>query len=762
MFSKNFTNAYKKCGKPIIAIGLLLLFGGLSGCNSGGNGNGEFPPIVDPLGPNTNPPSTTQPPTQGQNETVPPAEALALKPVADCNEFSSYVVDTLVDELLRGYGFCLNCRDVISVALPTAEPALAANTAGDANTSAEVAVPDEVTQTNVQEAGVDEADIVKADPSGNIFIISGGKLVIVRGFPPDNLSEIARLDLQDYGYIQDMFLDETRDRIVIVGNGFAIPGPIPLADSFIAPYPIRQSGVKMLFIDVADVSKPKVTKEIWLEGSHISSRRIGKRLHLVTQYQITPPIAILQDPEVARTLENYQIALARGANKNNLAALEADVKQAVKTAVQRIDVQSMLPAYSTQAGAADGTTDAQLLSCSDVVHPDISVKLGMAVVSSVDTDGNNLASSAVVNNAWQLYASKQSIYLAQSSAGWWWDENQSQQTAIYKFAVGDGKPSPSGYGVVPGRTLNSYSFDEVGDYLRVATTTDGRGRGTDTVSQANHLFVLKDDQSGKLNKVGEVRNFGKNESIFSTRFFDDKAFVVTFRRIDPLFAFDLSDPENPKLAGELEIPGFSTYIHPLGGDHLLTIGEGGDANGNNGNLAIQVFNVADLTNPQLVKRFSPSVGALGSSWSAAQYDPHAFTFLDSQGLLSLPIHYWRSNAFGYFSGFAVFSVDLDSPQVITEVGRVDHAELARAACKQSPIEPNAASLIADPCSIGVPEYYAATPLRSVMMTSAEQPFLYTISDVGIKSSSIGDTIETLDTLPLPQQRFWYIGEPVLF
>jgi hypothetical protein len=212
-----------------------------------------------------------------------------------------------------------------------------------------------------------------------------------------------------------------------------------------------------------------------------------------------------------------------------------------------------------------------------------------------------------------------------------WSDGQTQPgTVIHQFALGDSeKVRYSATGAVKGYLLNQFSMDERDGYLRVATTTgprwsiwEGEGRSE------SHIHVLQ--QEGKtLRVVSAISGIGKGEQIFAVRFIGDKGYVVTFRWTDPLFIIDLSDPLKPVMRGELEVPGFSTYIHPLADGYLLTIGRDGVWR-----LQLSLFDVSDPDTP--LRRFSETVGGYGS-YSPAMVDHHAFNYFPSKSLLSLPV-----------------------------------------------------------------------------------------------------------------------------
>jgi uncharacterized secreted protein with C-terminal beta-propeller domain len=199
---------------------------------------------------------------------------------------------------------------------------------------------------------------------------------------------------------------------------------------------------------------------------------------------------------------------------------------------------------------------------------------------------------------------------------------------------------------VPGYVYGQFALSEYNGYVRVATTTDAwlRGWQEDPPEMNNHVYVL----GGKydLTETGHVSDLGIGERIWSSRFVGDKAYVVTFRTIDPLWTVDLSDPFNPQVIGELEIPGVSTYIHPMDDDHLLTIGFGGDEDGLDWSTQVSLFDVSDFANPTLASALSlkPEVENEDDwswSWSEATYEHKAFQYWGPMSMLAVPLSTYR-------------------------------------------------------------------------------------------------------------------------
>jgi inhibitor of cysteine peptidase len=181
-------------------------------------------------------------------------------------------------------------------------------------------------------------------------------------------------------------------------------------------------------------------------------------------------------------------------------------------------------------------------------------------------------------------------------------------------------------GDVPGTPLNQWSLDEHDGYLRIATTVGGSGFwgwmfGSSTES-ANDLYVLNDN----MNVVGEVLDLGLDERIYSARFIGDEGYMVTFRETDPFYVFDLSNPRDPEMVGELKIPGYSSYLHPLTEDLILGIGQDEDWM-----VKMSLFDVSDPTNPTEISKYS-----LDEYWSEALETHHAFLQDAKYGVFFMP------------------------------------------------------------------------------------------------------------------------------
>lgn len=146
---------------------------------------------------------------------------------------------------------------------------------------------------------------------------------------------------------------------------------------------------------------------------------------------------------------------------------------------------------------------------------------------------------------------------------------------------------------IPGYVLNQFAMDEYEGHLRVATTIEGWLDIGGQLESANDVYVLNED----LQQVGAITDLGLTERIYSARFIGDRGYLVTFRQTDPFYILDMSDPRSPKKTGELKIPGYSSYLHPLDEHHILGIGKEGAG------VKLSVFNVDDPMNPQEAAKY---------------------------------------------------------------------------------------------------------------------------------------------------------------
>jgi hypothetical protein len=296
-------------------------------------------------------------------------------------------------------------------------------------------------------------------------------------------------------------------------------------------------------------------------------------------------------------------------------------------------------------------------------------------------DDKPAVTSTIQSRPGAVFASSHSLYLSvvhqKRAAGKGWYSFYSavdEASEIHQFRIGSspGETRYVGSGVVPGHVLNQFAMDEWSGYLRIATT---RGKVPDPKVESA-VSILAEGTNGNLVRVGAITGIAPGEDIRAVRFDDDRGYVVTFKKTDPLFVMDLYDPSKPKILGELKIPGFSTYIHRIDPDHLLSIGF--DAN-DHGSFAyfdgviLQLFDVRDPTDPKLIHK--EKIGTRGSSSEAAT-NHLAFNYFADKGLLAIPMTICEGGSDGVngnsltFSGLLVYDVSV--ARGFKRLGGVNH------------------------------------------------------------------------------------------
>jgi uncharacterized secreted protein with C-terminal beta-propeller domain len=242
------------------------------------------------------------------------------------------------------------------------------------------------------------------------------------------------------------------------------------------------------------------------------------------------------------------------------------------------------------------------------------------------------------------------------------------RTEIHRFdASAPGETTYAGSGTVPGFVLNQFALSEHDGVLRVASTDEPAWlpEGPSPEPAQSYVTVLG-AQGGRLAQVGQVGGLGKGQRIYAVRFVGTAGYVVTFRQMDPLYAIDLSDPAAPRVAGELELSGYSAYLHPIGGGLLLGIGQEANAQGRPEGTQVSLFDVSDPTAPRRLQHV-----VYGNGSSDAEFDHHAFLWWGPTGLAVLPLQLPPSSPDGKdaFAGAVGLHV---APDGIAEVGRVVH------------------------------------------------------------------------------------------
>lgn len=646
-------------------------------------------------------------------------QRVALESFGSCQELESYIEDTAVldmrtqlEQAKKGYGGWgwFGRGDVFAGAPEAASADGASNKASG---------PNDHTTTNTQVAGVDEADFVKNDGT-RIFVLSGNRLYINQSWPAADLKNVSTLEVE--GWPREMFLDE-KNRVVIFSTVY-VPQPLDRSQGDVWCSSLwcgyyYSNTVKVTVVDVANLAQPKVTQEHYLPGYYENSRRIGSSVRMVLHDQFRWPSG------VKWWVESNDGSIYN--DKSRLAKAYDQLMAENETLIRDAALSDWLP--SGKRKLESGELVDVSYDCTDFHKTSAPTKLGLVTVATLNLDNaqNGITRTSIVAESGEVYSSAKHLYVA-SRHWWWWPEpGQQDFTYLHKFDITD--PNEAHYvasGGVEGHIVDQFSMDENSKgHFRVATTIATREEDTQnpdnwwgTLTTVSRVSVLA-ERNGELSVVGRSEDLAEGERIFSSRFVEDKGYVVTFRQVDPLFTFDLSDPTRPTKVGELKIPGFSSYIHPIDENHLLTIGTYIDEENNwqTRSMQLSIFDVTDMKNP--VQKFTQKVGS-AYGWSEAAHEHKAFNYFAAKKLLAIPFYDYNPSHTGsywdhFVSDLRVFSVD-------TQAGFTP-----RGSVSMKDIYVNYGDHYWD-------YYWSPWVRRSVMADD----FVYAISDGGIRVANIAD------------------------
>ena len=619
-----------------------------------------------------------------------------LSALNSCDDIDDYLVDVNTESYIGQF----RSYNSIPVDAPEAIP-------GDSDGQAPgPSAPDDYTETNTQEEGVDESDLVKTD--GNyVYVAQNNLLKILKSWPAEETEVVAELDLS--GFTQELYLQE--DRLIVISRevrtyGCGAQWDVPCDGNSPFDWNYGNGGL-FTTVEVYDVSTPEapaLERSFEIGGDLVTSRTVDGIIYLVANryYPLTWDLyERITDELFGLTMES------RGDYWNVYhRVVTEDLYNRVHDLAEELVGSGVARKLLTPTIAVNGGERKDAVSCDELYAPDgLSGDIASTSIIAIDPSSDELpASTGILASGWTVYGSKDAIYISRPSNTWNFNVYQREaRTDIHRFTLNDGEPRYAASGTVPGFQYDRFGFSERDGYLRVATTDasnwwwgDGDvvgvpapiARQAQALSpvapppQANNLFVIE-QHGDELETVGEVRGFGVNESIYGIRYVGDMAYVVTFRRTDPLYAIDLSNPENPAIQGELKIPGFSDFLQSIGDDLLLGVGMDADLNGWATGFQVQLF---DVSNPEEPIRTSQLVFPFGNGWSnsIAQHESRAFTWYASRELLAIPFSSYTYstdwNIADVFNGALVMKVTRDNG--IVELGRISHSHFLTAICDE--------------------------------------------------------------------------------
>ncbi len=474
--------------------------------------------------------------------------------------------------------------------------------------------------TNVQEEGVDEPDLVKTD-GVTLFVASGGTLRSVDVAPRPRLLDSLKLDA---GWSNELLLHGRRLLVISRGGGWVVP--LPGATASVAAASVAGSNVAspgsstMTEVDVSDPSALRVVRTMSLDGSYLAARLVGSTVRLVVSSRMPDALPFDRPPGAAPPDD---LAAARERNR---------------AVVASSPLSKWLPTYRVSQPGAAASAPRPLVQCRHVLRPRAFSGLGMLTVLTLDLARGlePVDSLATMTDGKIVYASPKSLYVA--SERWVARPTEAAPrvaprgvtTELHKFDISSSAHTRyRGSGSVSGYLLNQWSLSEYKGVLRVVSSDEPAWWGA-SAEAASAVHTLRSAE-GSLVQVGSVGDIGRGEPVYAVRFVGDVGFVVTFRQFDPLHTLDLADAERPRLLGELRVPGYSSYLHPIGDGLLLGVGRNAGASGPVEGTQLSLFDVSDLRRPARLAEF-----VLGRGWSEAEADHHAFLFWPRTGLVVVP------------------------------------------------------------------------------------------------------------------------------
>lgn len=514
---------------------------------------------------------------------APPAQADGLTTFGSCAELRQWYVDHAIGQV-GPYGWDTGPWTAMRGTAPM-EDSVAGADPGKAVTNGE-------TGTNTQEAGVDEPDVAKTDGRVVVRLQDNQRLVItdVSGSAP---RELADWRLPAGSYADGLLLVD--DHVLLAAGG-----------TDVQPYAAQELGrerwgrptvTELYDVDLSEPTSPRLDSRTRWSGRQLSLRQYDDTVRLVTSTGL-PQLPFV---EPAPGLTEHQ------AERRN------------REIVRGSTVEDWAPG----------------LDCDAVYHPQTWSGSDTVTVATFRPGAADTASEVAVTGAGtEVYSSTDRLYVTATDWGGpiamdrpMTDSQVAPdsirpmtrtRTHLHAFALEGETTRYLASGDLDGRIRDRWSLDEHAGHLRVAVSWPGRSGST----RESGIVVL-DERAGRLVPVGELRGLGTDEEIQSVRWFDDLAVVVTFRQMDPLYTVDLSDPAHPRRLGELKIPGFSSYLHPVGGEGLLGLGTDASPDGRSLGAQAAVFDIGDRTRARQVGKVTFGE----DSWLGASDDPHAFTWL---------------------------------------------------------------------------------------------------------------------------------------
>ena len=576
------------------------------------------------------------------------ALAGALKPFDTCDTVLQHFKDQAPEYLLEraAGGGVATTTEAGEPGRTSALPKQGRANDSSGTTAESADTPPEHSTTNVQEAGVDEPDIVKTDGNRIVAVaqarvhlvgLDGGKMTL-RKTLPDTM-------------VRNVFLSGER---VLVFSAQTAQNSEP---------GLRWAGQRavLTMYDISNLSYPRLIATLTIDGDVIDARLVGTRVRVVT----------VSSPDVDAPSPIYAPD----------GSVSQQSKDELKAAVANTNVDDWIPRYTLQDGTGAEVTKGRVVECANLARPETFSGLDTVAVSSFDMGSalQGRKTVGVIAGGQQIYATDTSTYISTTD---WSSDGSPAKTSLHKFVTTpSGASTYKGSGEVPGALLNQYAMSEYNGVLRVASTVSERRGWANSRQITEGLVTTLHEQDGALRQLGQVGGLGRqdNESIRAVRFIEERGYIVTFRQSDPLYVLDLSNAAAPTVMGELKIPGYSGYLHPIGENLLLGVGQSGPGGvttdiapsppTRGGQIGVQ-FSLFDISDPASPRRLDTQT--YGGGAAAAEFDPKAFLYWQPRKLIIAPTNlHGDYRGRGAFSGLVLMQANADG---LKEVGRIGTTE----------------------------------------------------------------------------------------
>lgn len=616
----------------------------------------------------------------GKTET---RDKLSLSKVNDFETFYKIVKDNYKSTNNSNYYAIEDTLNVKSFDSAADVAQSATNAESTATTSkTETTRTDDYSKTNVQVEGVDEADIVKTNGK-YIFYVVQNKILIVDIQNEKQMEKVAEISFEKENFKpSEIYIN--KDKLIVLGNEnkytYSTNIEKETTNSVYKKGIYKQKAVAIVY-DISKIENPKEDRRVEIEGNYVSSRMIDGNIYFVANKSIAAYDIVKEDVEDLNE-ENYKPTYTDTAYSSSERKIDYDQ-------IYYFDNIETLN-YLTLAG----------FNMENETKTDVETFLGAGE---------------------DVYCSDQNMYIVKSKNVYDADTraNYGKDTKILKFSLKDGNIDFKAEANVDGGINNQFSMDETDGYFRIATTI-GRTYNMDE-STSNSLYILDE----KLKEVGRLDGIAVGEKIYSVRYAGDRGYVVTFKEVDPLFVIDLSNPRNPKILGELKIPGYSTYLHPYDETHLIGFGYDTKDNGyggvKNDGLKMSMFDITDFTNPK--EMFTVKIGDNGTS-SPLTSNHKVLLFSKEKNLIAFPVTSYSGGKTQYKA--QVYDIDLNKG--FTLRGEIEH--------KQSDLTTTSTSKT----------YYSNYKLNIDRIIYSNDVF-YTLAQGLIKASSM-ETLKEIDNLTI--------------